>query len=114
MHVLSCLNYLSKEWTEVRDPYRRLGGRTEGLEGDKNPKARPTVSTNLDRESSQRLATSQRAYTGWTMAPSTYVAEGCLALPKLVKICLILKKTDALAWRKYPESGTLSEVKGTE
>jgi hypothetical protein len=37
MHVLSGLGYLSKEWREVRDPYRRLGGRTEGLEGDKNP-----------------------------------------------------------------------------
>ena len=114
MHVLSGLGYLSKEWREVRDPYRRLGGRTEGLEGDKNPKARPTVSTNLDRESSQRLATSQRAYTGWTMAPSTYVAEGCLALPKSVRILLIMQKIDALVQGRYQERGTLSEVMRTE
>jgi hypothetical protein len=68
MHVLSGLGYIFKDWREVRDPYRKLGGKIEGLEGDRNPKARPTVSTNLDHESSQRLANNQRAYIPWPPA----------------------------------------------
>jgi hypothetical protein len=38
----------AKHWTEVRDPYGRIGGKSEGTEGDGNPIDRPTVSTNLD------------------------------------------------------------------
>jgi hypothetical protein len=33
---------------EVGDPYGRVGGRIEGLEGDRNPTRRPTELTNLD------------------------------------------------------------------
>ena len=36
----------ANHWTEVADSYGRVRGRTEGAEGDGNPIARPTVSTN--------------------------------------------------------------------
>jgi hypothetical protein len=39
---------IAKHWAEVRDLYRRVGGRTEGTEGAGNPIRRPTISTNLD------------------------------------------------------------------
>jgi hypothetical protein len=42
MQMLTGNNY-----TEPRDPYGRVRGRTEGIEGDGNPIGRPTVSTNL-------------------------------------------------------------------
>jgi hypothetical protein len=35
-------------WTEVRDLYGRVRGRTGGAKGDCNPTGRTTVSTNLD------------------------------------------------------------------
>ena len=39
---------MANHWTEVRDPYGGIRGRTEGGEGDDNPIGRPTMSTNLD------------------------------------------------------------------
>jgi hypothetical protein len=76
---------------EVRDPYQRIGGRIEGTEGDGNPTGRPTVSTNLDPLGDPRdRATNQRAYTGWSEAPSTYIAEDCLVWSQWERMCLIL------------------------
>ena len=66
MHVLSGLGYLSKNGERSGTLIEEFRGRTEGLEGDRNLKARPTIPTNLDPESSQRLATNQREYAGRT------------------------------------------------
>lgn len=41
-----------KYWSEVRNPYGRARGKIEGPGGDGNPTGRPSVSTNLDPESS--------------------------------------------------------------
>jgi hypothetical protein len=38
----------ANHWTEVRDPYGRVRGRTEGAEEDCNPVGRTTLSTNPD------------------------------------------------------------------
>jgi hypothetical protein len=38
----------AKQWMELRDFDGRVGGRIEGLEGDRNSAGRPTESTNLD------------------------------------------------------------------
>jgi hypothetical protein len=38
----------TNHWTEVRDPYGRVRGRTKIAERDGNPIGRKTVSNNLD------------------------------------------------------------------
>ena len=48
--------YTAKEWMELEDSYGRIGGRTTGLEGDRNSTGKPTESTNLDTWGSQRLS----------------------------------------------------------
>lgn len=40
---------------ELGDSYERVGGRIEGLEGDRNSKERPIETTHLDFCGSQRL-----------------------------------------------------------
>ena len=78
-----------KHWTEVRDPYRRVRGRTEGPQGDGNPTGRPTVSTNLDP---WKLPETEppTEYTVLSKAPSTCVAEGYVIWPQWERIQLIL------------------------
>ena len=38
----------ANHWTEVRDPYRRVSGRTEGAEKGGQLKGRTTILTNQD------------------------------------------------------------------
>jgi hypothetical protein len=65
---------------EVRNPYRRVGGRIEGPEGDGNPMGRLTVLTNLDP---------------WELLEAelhgsdTYVAWGFLVWPQWERMHLI-------------------------
>jgi hypothetical protein len=52
---------------------------------------RTTVSTNQDPLTTPREeTTNQKACIGWSMAPSTYVAENCLVWHWWEKMCLIL------------------------
>jgi hypothetical protein len=63
---------------EVRDPYGRAGGRTEGPEGNRSPTERQTMLTNLNlwKLSETEPPTKEHIQTG--PRPSiTYVAEGC-------------------------------------
>ena len=65
----------ANHWTQVQDHYRRVGGRTEGAEGNCNPIGRTTVLTNLDTSGLPDEVTNQSAFMGWSMDPSIYVVE---------------------------------------
>jgi hypothetical protein len=57
----------AKQWMELGNSYRKIGGRIEGPKRDKNSTGRPAESTNLDTWSSQRLTHQQ--YKDWTNPP---------------------------------------------
>jgi hypothetical protein len=42
------MQILNNHWTEVRDPYGRVRGRTEEAEGNGNPIGKSTMSTKLN------------------------------------------------------------------
>jgi hypothetical protein len=68
-------------WTEVRDPYGGIGGKTEGSEGDGNPIRRPAFSTNPDP---WMLPESEppTKHTQAGLRPLTYIAGSCLVWPQ--------------------------------
>jgi hypothetical protein len=56
-----------------------------------NPIRRPTVTTNPDPwELPETKPPIKRAYTGWSLSPSSFVAEDCLIWPQWERMCLIL------------------------
>jgi hypothetical protein len=85
----------ANHWSESEDPYGRVRGRTKGAEGDCNPIGRKQISTNWTLRAPRDKATNQRAYMGWSMAPTTYVAEDSLVWPQWEGMCLVLWRLDA-------------------
>jgi hypothetical protein len=77
-------------WTEVRNPYGRARGRTEGAEEDSNPMGGTTVSTNpVPSELPEpKLPTKEHTWAG--PGTATYVAEDCVIWPQWEGLCLIL------------------------
>jgi hypothetical protein len=65
----------AKHWTELRDSYGRVGGRTKVYRVDRNSTGRPTESTNLDLcgLSETELPTKEHTQVG-PRYPCTYVA----------------------------------------
>jgi hypothetical protein len=66
--------YTAKEWMELEDSYGRIGGRTAGLEGDRNSTGKPTESNNLDPCGSQSLNHQPKNIHRLDLEPHTYVA----------------------------------------
>ena len=58
-----------KHWTEVRDPFGRVRGRTEGTKRDGNTVGRATVSNNLDPSELPETKSSTKVHTGVVRAP---------------------------------------------
>jgi hypothetical protein len=79
-----------KHWTEVRDPYRRVRGRTEGPQGDGNPTGRPILSTNCQLTKTEP-PTKEHTQADLRKAPGTYVAQGCHIWPQWERMCLICR-----------------------
>ena len=69
----------ANHWTEAEDPYGRVREGIKGDEGDGHPIGRLTTeSTILDPGELPETKLPIRVYMGWSVAPSTYVAEDCL------------------------------------
>jgi hypothetical protein len=65
----------ANHWTELGEPDKEIGERTEGDEGVCSPMEEATVSTGQTSWSSWGWATNQRVQIEGPMAPTTYVAE---------------------------------------
>jgi hypothetical protein len=61
--------FTAKHWAELRDPYGKIRGRTEGAEGDCNPIGRKTISTNWTPQSSQGLSYQVKSIHGLMCGP---------------------------------------------
>jgi hypothetical protein len=70
----------ANHWTESRDPYGRVRGRTEGVEGDCNSTVKMIVSTNRTPQSFQELSNQQKSIHGLAgpWPPLCMLAEDCL------------------------------------
>jgi hypothetical protein len=66
----------ANHWNEPRDPNRRVGGKTEGIERDYNPIEGTTVSTNWIPQRSQGLSHYHKAYMVWFLAPCYIGSRG--------------------------------------
>ena len=69
-----------RDWTELRESYRRVGRRIEGPKRDGNSTGRPTESTNLDRWGLAEIEPPSKMHTLAGHSPSTYVADVQLGL----------------------------------
>lgn len=67
-----------------------MKGKTEEAERDHNPTGgKKTVST-IPEPLDVTWSNNQRANIGWSITPSTYVAEQCLVFPQWERMHLIL------------------------
>jgi hypothetical protein len=73
--------------TKVRDSYRKVGGRIEGTEGDRNSTGRPRESTNQDPQEHSKI----KSILGWTEGTSTW---GCLVWLQWERMHLTLQRLD--------------------
>jgi len=62
--------------SEPGDPSGRARGRTEGANGDCNPKGRPIILTNQTTQSSQGLSHQPESIHGWTHGSSYIYSRG--------------------------------------
>jgi hypothetical protein len=68
---------IAKQWMELENYYGRVGGRTEGTEGDRNSTGKPTETWTL--EGSQRLNQQPKNIFQLYVGP-LHVCSRCLAL----------------------------------
>jgi hypothetical protein len=85
---------IANHWTEPRDHYGRVRGRTEGAERDCNLTRRVTLLTNRTLQSSQGLSHQLKGI-HWSMATITYVAENCRVWLLWEGMWLVLWRFDA-------------------
>lgn len=95
----------AKHWTEVGDLYKRVKGKTEGVEGNDNLKGTPTVSTTSDPwKLPQTKPTTKEHIWADPVDFGTHLEEDCLIWPQCQRMGLILQKLDV------PGNGDLGVV----